>query len=46
MGWWWALILVCMGGKGGGHFFKAGCLIEVGAYSKKYSIIIFNSALP
>ena len=48
MGWWWALILVCVGGKGSGHFFEAGHLIEVGAfsrlgaYSKKYGIIIFN----
>ena len=48
MGWWWALSLVCVGGKGGRHFFEAGHLIEVGAfsrlgaYSKKYGIIIFN----
>ena len=48
MGWWWALILVCVGGEVGGHFFEAGHLIEVGAfsrlgaYSKKYGIIIFN----
>ena len=42
MGWWWALILVCVGGKGVGHIFEAGRLIELGAYSKKYGIIIFN----
>ena len=34
MGWWWALILVCVGGKGGRHFFEAGHLIEVGAFSR------------
>ena len=48
MGWWWTLTSVCVGGKGGGHFFEAGHLIELGAFSrlgacsKKYGIIIFN----
>ena len=32
MGWWWALVLVCVGGKGGAHFFEAGRLITFSAF--------------
>ena len=32
MGWGRALILVCVGGKGGGHFFEAARLLTFSAF--------------